>query len=134
MLHRMSFCFTNAREAAGFYRTLEYILPCPKCRRNFKNSALAFPKRAADFPEWVWRLHNRVTDSLPNAEEHGLRPSFAEVREMYTSSCHVAAGCEATFLLAIAETHPGSRAMSEEYLVALRYFIGQYLEKSRITV
>jgi hypothetical protein len=134
LLHRLSFCFTKASEATQFFQTLEHILPCPKCRKNmadhYKN--LAFPKKASDFPVWVWKLHDRVNSSISGDKQAHDSPSFAEVRDIYLGACHVSKACEATFLLAIAETHPGVRQATPEYIGALSSFIRIYFEKSSI--
>jgi hypothetical protein len=138
VLHRMSFCFRNLREASDFYNTLVYVLPCPKCRRNLAThiATVPLPHKVSDFPEWTWKLHNRVSDSLSYPRD--ARPSFAIVREKYAhSKCNFIErnpggdpACEATFLLALAESHPGGRAASDTYIDALSRFIHMYLEKS----
>jgi hypothetical protein len=139
LLHRMSFCFTKADDATRFYKTLEFILPCQKCRNNIEDhyKSLPFPRRASEFPRYVWQLHTRVSESIvkghddtrPHPYQH---PSFKEVRDMYLNSCHETKTCEATFLLALAETHPGAAKITDAYLEAMHTFIQMYVTNSNI--
>lgn len=130
LLHRLSFCFRNATDAKAFYRTLEDILPCPKCRMNMREHSriIPYPKKASLFPEWVWKLHNRVNESLGTTTPHNP-VTLADVRNMYKDHCHTAKDCEAPFLLAIAETHPGTAKITPEYAHSLKTFIEMYTEK-----
>jgi len=143
VLHRLSFCFTRASEAASFYKTLELLLPCPKCQRNMRDhfEKLPLPRKATDFPEWVWKLHNRVSESLCERSQVTTPTTtpLEEVVSKYSSNdtCHQMKACEAKFLLAIAETHPGARsrnARTTEYFAALRTFINTYNAKSGVDV
>ena len=130
LLHRLSFCFKNAKEAHDFYKTLIYILPCPKCRKNVEGHFvnLPIPKKASEFPEWLWKLHNRVNLSI---DKNDIDPiTFDSVRNKYIYTCHDIQSCESTFLLAIAETHPGGRKIHEEYLKSLKYFIQTFINHS----
>ena len=130
LLHRMSFCFKNAKEATEFYKSLIYILPCPKCRSNMKDHFvnLSIPKKASKFPEWLWRLHNRVNASIDKNDVDSI--TFEEVRNKYIYTCHDLQPCESTFLLAVAETHPGGLRAYNAYIHALKVFIHIFLEKS----
>ena len=127
VLHRLSFCFRNAQDAATFYRSLQQVLPCPKCRRNMGNHLihLPLPTRARDYPRWVWKLHHRVNNSTLESV------TFENTDKRYgkTTNCHETKECEATFLLAIAETWDNS----EEYTKALRVFMELYLRMSNLS-
>jgi hypothetical protein len=130
LLHRLSFCFKNAKEAHDFYKTLMYILPCPKCRKNMADHfvKLPIPKKAKDFPEWLWKLHNRVNLSI---DKHDKDPiTFETVRNKYIYTCHDIQSCESTFLLAVAETHPGGRKIDSIYLDALKLFMNIFITHS----
>ena len=130
LLHRMSFCFTNVKEAVSFYKTLIHILPCPKCRKNMNDHFvnLRVPTKIKSFPEWVWQLHNRVSSSIPDKEIDPI--TFEEVRNKYIYTCHKLEPCESKFLLAIAETHPGGKNINNEYVNSLKIFLTIFLEKS----
>lgn len=130
LLHRMSFCFKNAKEASEFYKTLIYLLPCPKCRNSMKDHFvhLPIPKKAHEFPEWLWRLHNRVNLSIDKNDIDSI--TYETVRNKYIYTCHELQPCESTFLLAIAETHPGGRTATQAYINALKLFIGTFIQKS----
>ena len=130
LLHRMSFCFKNAKEATEFYKTLMYILPCPKCRNSMKTHFvnLPIPKKVVEFPEWLWHLHNRVNLSI---DKHDIDTiTFESVRNKYIYTCHDLQPCESTFLLAIAETHPGGHDTNDVYIDALKRFMYIFLNHS----
>ena len=130
LLHRMSFCFKNVKEAHDFYKTLVHILPCPKCRKNMSEHFvnLPIPKKARDFPEWLWKLHNRVNLSIDKNDNDSI--TFETVRNKYIYTCHDIQTCESTFLLAVAETHPGGNNVKSEYLSSLKFFIHTFINHS----
>ena len=130
LLHRMSFCFKNAKDAIEFYKTLQYLLPCPSCRKNLEDHFvnLPIPTKSADFPEWLWRLHTRVNYLIDKNNVDAI--TFQEVRNKYIYTCHKIESCEYTFLLAIAETHPGSKNINNNYLYALKKFIKTFIQYS----
>jgi hypothetical protein len=126
----MSFCFTNAKEAGEFYKTLIYLLPCPNCRNSMVDHFvhLPIPKKAGAFPEWLWKLHNRVNLSIDINDKDPI--TFETVRNKYIYTCHNLQPCESTFLLALAETHPGANKMSASYIQALEFFIRTFVNHS----
>ena len=130
LLHRLSFCFKNAKDAAKFYNTLTYILPCPKCKKNMLEHFvhLPIPKKSNEIPEWLWRLHNRVNYSIDKNDVDNI--TFEEVRNKYIYTCHKIDSCESIFLLAVAETHPGNNKMNSEYKQSLKYFITTFINYS----
>ena len=146
LLHRLSFCFdnkdndTDSDNAEAFYNTLQYILPCPKCRRNLMEhyTKLPFPSsnKLKDLPEWLWKIHNRVTESLDREKgrererEREKGPSFSEIKNKYSKTCHSVDTCEFKFLLAIAETHPGGLSIYSDYYKALTVFLRIFINKS----
>ena len=130
LLHRMSFCFKNVKEAHDFYKTLTYILPCPKCRKNMSEHFvnLPIPKKTSNLPEWLWKLHNRVNLSIDKNDNDPI--TFETVRNKYVYTCHDIQSCESTFLLAIAETHPGKGKIYDEYLSSLKMFMHIFINHS----
>ena len=130
LLHRMSFCFKNVKDATEFYKTLQYILPCPSCQKNMEDhfKYLPIPTKASAFPEWLWRLHTRVNYAIDANNVDVI--SFQEVRNKYIYTCHKIDPCEYTFLLAIAETHPGSKNITANYLNSLKKFIKTFVQHS----
>jgi hypothetical protein len=139
ILHRMSFEFVNVKDAHSFITSLKYILPCQKCRTNLKMhiDKLPIPHDVKDIPLWMWQLHNRVTQSIGSGKQNDSMtkknfktPTFKRVEKMYklhTKQISETVSDESIFLLAIAETHPGARSISEEYLDAIFTFITQYV-------
>ena len=136
LLHRMSFRMTNASEAREFFQSLENILPCPKCRRNLIEhfGHLPFPTKASAFGMWAWKLHNRVNDSLGHSMNGG-RPTFSEVQQLYKPGelgNTAPPQCELTFLMAVAETHPGANKVTGNYLHALHTFLSTWSKYSGV--
>ena len=120
LLHRMSFCIGNVSDAKEFFMALQHILPCPKCRINLIGhmTAIPFPKRKAEIPFWLYRIHIRVNESLGDLEPP---PSFDSVKRMYQSAPMLQD--EWVFMRAIAETHPGARQVTSDYIESLRQFV-----------
>lgn len=81
ILHRLSFLFENISDAQTFYSTLQYILPCPTCKYNYKShmTFIKFPNKIDEIPKWIYKIHNKVNKKL--GKKKG--PSFKKVVEKY---------------------------------------------------
>ena len=53
-----------------FFINLQYLLPCGKCRRHYRNHLryLPFPDKKKDNNTWLIKIHNRVNRSLKQPE------------------------------------------------------------------
>ena len=102
-----------------FFETLPYVLPCRFCRQSLSEYIQrdSIPSNPADFPRWLWRIHNDVNAKL-RKQGNPLAlaiadPPFQPVRRFYEQ--RLAAGCSRThfegweFLFSVAESHPYSR-------------------------
>lgn len=118
ILHRLSFTFKSAKTAYEFYRSLLYLLPCPKCRMRFAKhiDSLPFPRNHKYVSNWVIKLHNMVNATL---EKPSIDLSLDQVR---IANQEVDPD-EWVFIAAIAHTHPGKRYISPEYANALETFL-----------
>lgn len=142
MLHRMSFSKTLRDQdhdgAVQFFRSIVYILPCKKCRNNMSDHLKHLPVPMSDnknktdanvFAKWVWRLHTRVSESLPNKNDY-VPPTFAQVKTRYShydNDPHLHYDSEHQFLFALVKTHPGARAITGDHLKALQTFMYYYI-------
>ena len=137
MLHRMSFSKTLHDQdhdgAVQFFKSIVYILPCKKCRNNMSDHLKHLPvpitytyKESVNvMAKWVWRLHSRVSESLPNKHDY-VSPTFSQVKTLY-SHCDSDSDSEFPFLFALIKTHPGARAITDEHLKALQTFMYYYI-------
>ena len=135
ILHRMSFAIHNVHDATRFFNSIETILPCPKCSRNLKEhfNNLPLPKNKAAFPEWVWKLHNRVSTSIDPKSPQFPYDEVVVLYKKYSQSQNQKnkeddfVQIEAVFLLALVQTHPGARWITEAHANALFAFMTVYV-------
>ena len=90
-LHAISFNYPveptpqNKKEYRDFILSLQYVLPCSKCRDNLKKNFKALPltmdkmKNRETFSRYVYDLHELVNHML--GKKSGL--SYEDVRERY---------------------------------------------------
>ena len=98
LLHTMSFNYPidptceDKRNYRDFILSLQYVLPCGKCRKNLKNNFKKMPlkmchmENRAKFSLYIYKLHELVNKML--GKKSGL--SYADVRDRYEhfrSSC-----------------------------------------------
>lgn len=91
LLHTMSFNYPvnpsceDKRNYRNFILSLQYVLPCGKCRNNLKNNFKKLPlkmchmENRAKFSLYIYKLHEVVNKML--GKKSGL--SYADVRERY---------------------------------------------------
>jgi len=136
ILHRMSFALHNVHESMKFFNSIETILPCPKCSRNLKEhfSNLPLPKNKTGFPEWVWKLHNRVATSIdpkstpfPYNEVVVLYKKYSQTPNNKELQLDDFVQTEAVFLLALVQTHPGAKRITSDHANALFNFMTAYV-------
>ena len=68
----------------NFFTSLQYILPCPACAKNFKKNLEKFPLRESldnnkTLFQWTVDIHNEV-----NKESNKKEYSYEEALEIYT--------------------------------------------------
>jgi len=86
-LHSITFNYpdhpsdTDKQIYYDFFKSLQNILPCPKCKshyqENFKNIPIQLQSRK-DLIHWLINIHNEV-----NSQNHKKKVSFHEVEESY---------------------------------------------------
>lgn len=82
----------TSKDLAAFKKmamALDCLLPCEKCRANFKEhiANTKFPTRPSSIPGWVYKLHNAV--SAQNRVDESKSPKRATVLAVYSQSCNV---------------------------------------------
>jgi len=53
--------------ASSFYRSLAFLIPCPRCREHYAQLLRQTPVAVAsqrELVEWVWTIHNQVNKQL----------------------------------------------------------------------
>lgn len=90
-LHTISFNYPvnptkeDKKNYKSFVKYLSKILPCGKCRINFKHNFKKVPLRDQDlenrdaFSRWIFRFHNEVNKATGKVQE----PSYTDIRERY---------------------------------------------------
>lgn len=132
ILHRMAHNahFKSQQDALAFYASLQYILPCVTCQRNYKQHivSLPFPKRLSEVGKWVYDVHNKVTHSKQQETQSSDIPEYVIIRKMY-KSCSFD-DQEWIFVTAIVKMHPGKYKMTPEYLEHLNTFLSHWTKAS----
>jgi hypothetical protein len=130
LLHRMAYTFDSLYDARAFFASLQHILPCAKCRNNFRShiSALGFPKNVRCIGRWVYDVHNRVNSSK-NVPEDTV-PTYETVRQMYSKFAMRPE--EWNFIDAIIKTHAGKYHVSDEYVASLQIFLRHWCDASNV--
>jgi hypothetical protein len=134
LLHRMSFAMTDVADARNFYAVVGHILPCTKCRNNYRDhiARYPFPTKMREIPEWVYDLHNRVRRRTRKVPE-GV-PSLDEVKRLYTGYEHTVQPMEWVFLKAVCAVHPGVYRASPAYIDALYSFLVFWCQYSSLPI
>jgi hypothetical protein len=105
--------------ATRMYKSLRFILPCSKCRKNFTEHMVNIPIPEQDLTKWAYLIHKRISND---------KITFAEAKQKWDG---VALSWDKiwVFLESIAATHPSARAIDVNYrdhlyilVEALRYF------------
>lgn len=107
---------------------LPFLLPCPKCQRNYKNhvEAIGYPKLTKDIFRWVHELHDRVNVQKAQTGQDSRKPSVGQVslteaKHMYGQP--VQWNDIALFIDAVIEGHPGANAVDAQYIDHLQAFL-----------
>lgn len=128
LLHYMSFRLNKQGDIERFYSSIQYLLPCSKCRKNYREHLLNLPIPKKNYDKWVYDLHNRVNTSL-NVEIKP--PTFKEVKQKYKDE--PVDKSVWLFVRCILNTHPGVREITEEYIKAIEDFISLFAREIDIT-
>jgi len=125
ILHRLSFMFSDIEEAHNFFISLEYLLPCPKCRYNYNRhiSSVKFPVDLRDIPLWVYKIHNKINKTRS--------PSYSNIVKYWDAIDKTKVDDnEWIFIEALAENFPKNN--KNNYIKNLRIFLetwGKYSKK-----
>ena len=132
ILHRLSFLFKNIDDAEQFYKSLEFILPCPSCRYNYKahSTTIKFPKGLDQLPKWVYKMHNKISKSI--GKKKG--PSFKKVVDHYDQVFDniEIVNNETKFLYSLLYTFSKNSKNIKEYVDNLNIFIVCWCKFSNI--
>ena len=117
LLHLISFAVAEGgvakEKARRSFELLPYVLPCKFCRASLTDyyAADPIPSNAADFPQWLYRIHNRVNGKLRDQKLlEAADPAWEEIEKRY--SAWLAAPCSKRrmvgwdFLFSVAFTTP----------------------------
>ena len=105
----------NAAKNNTFWEMIPYILPCKFCRASLTEYYIQhpIPKKASQFPAWMYTIHNCVNDKLrEQCKTTPPNPPEEEVIDYYEN--YYNQGCSRTifpgwrFLFSIADNHPHS--------------------------
>jgi hypothetical protein len=139
ILHRISFYLSSGDidDVIRFFQTLQYVLPCTKCRRNISThlNCLPIPDKVGEVPKWVWKLHTRISKSI---KTDYMAPSWSSVKAQYSSTKgnYMPKDYDYTqehaFLFALEETHPSKRSITPEHVQALATFMKMYVNSMSI--
>lgn len=121
LLHRLSFVIKTGKEMRVIIDALPYLLPCPKCRESLSEhfKRLPVPTHKVAMPKWLYRLHNRVSDSTENPQ----KIAYKDVREKWRSAKMINDDIEWIFIEAIIAVYRGPQRESVEYVENLRRFL-----------
>lgn len=136
ILHRMAYQINDVTKAQRFYVSLQYILPCRKCQKNFKQhiQALPIPSHVSSFGRWVYDLHNRVNTSKSHPSTRPP-PSYNIVHKLYTAPSSPLSRHSETewiFIDAVVHVRPGGHRASDKYLENLKVFLEQWCATSGV--
>jgi hypothetical protein len=105
----------NAAKNIQFWDMIPFVLPCKFCRASLTEyyEQLPVPTKQADFPEWLYKIHNLVNKKLRDqGQTIPPDPTFNAVHTRYTEL--LSQGCTKTMfpgwemLFCIADNHPSS--------------------------
>jgi hypothetical protein len=88
LLHLISFAAPTLPQKSlqTFFKHLPYVLPCKFCRASLTDyyAADPIPADPADFPQWLYRVHNRVNAKLRDQKLlETTDPTWAAVEKQY---------------------------------------------------
>lgn len=115
LLHLISFSVTDigVEKASKFFSLLPYVLPCKFCRASLTDyyAVDPIPQKAADYPQWLYRIHNRVNGKLRDQKLlEAVDPSWPEIEKRYrawmTAPCAKRRMVGWDFLFSVAFTTP----------------------------
>lgn len=98
LLHTISFgvpekaTIKEIEKYRKFYEMIQYILPCEKCRNNYKEHIKEFPIKTITTKEtckrWLYNIHNSATNSIRQEERTlGINPEYEMIKDKYEALC-----------------------------------------------
>jgi hypothetical protein len=118
LLHLISFAAAQddglpERELHTFFKHLPFVLPCKFCRASLTDyyAMDPIPKERREFPQWLFRIHNRVNGKLRDQNLLETQdPKWLEIKKRYTdqlkASCTKRRMVGWDFLFSVAYTTP----------------------------
>lgn len=88
LLHLISFQAPRLPKESlhTFFELLPFVLPCKYCRASLTDyyAADPIPQKAAEYPEWMYRIHNRVSGKLREQKLIDTPdPNWSEIEKRY---------------------------------------------------
>jgi len=114
LLHLVSFNPNlDGEKTRAFFKDLPYVLPCKFCRASLSDyyDDDPIPTKKEDFPQWLYRIHNRVNDKLREQKLlDAPNPEWNTIQQSYTNwlrnSCSEQNMIGWDFLFSVAFTTP----------------------------
>lgn len=131
ILHRLSFVIKSMREIRAIFEALKIILPCPACRNNLTGhlGILHVPANVPEIPEFVFKLHKRVNDSIDGKQKSCI--TFAQVKPLYAAASAARVNeSEWIFIEALVSVHKGFYKETAEFTDALKTFLDIWVKHS----
>ena len=137
ILHRLSFLIKSAAEVNTLFECLKVILPCPKCRNNLEMHLKKCPPphTLSEIPEFIYKLHKRVNDSIENKQKSCI--TFHQVENLYNPMGHASHAGRAgramndkewIFIEAIIDVHKGYYKETDQYISSLKLFLDLWVK------
>lgn len=106
-----------------FFYNLQYLLPCPKCRNNYKEHILkkSISSNNNELSEWLFDIHNRVNRDIGKPIQN-----YKETALFWENEFIKLKNIEDTKLFAIVEyllyDHPGFYKINTDYINSILIF------------
>jgi len=115
LLHLITFQAKNMNkpDVELFFTNLPYVLPCKFCRASLSDYYVEdpIPKTLSEYPQWLYRIHNRVNDKLRSQNLLDTpNPSWQDIKKRYEEWIKIACSKQRMigwdFLFSVAYTTP----------------------------
>jgi hypothetical protein len=103
----------DSKNIERFFMNLPYVLPCKYCRASLSDyySSDPVPKKLAEYPKWLYRIHNCVNNKLRSQNLLDTpNPTWFEIKHRYlgwiNTTCSKQRMIGWDFLFSVAYTTP----------------------------